>query len=194
MAMKICSISFATLICAALSLFTACNKDPDEVTRTETVYIKQVDTLLIQDSAITFILTRHAETTGIGTDPDLSTAGQERAAALVQVLSKINISGVYSSSYKRTQQTAAGVAQYHSLSVQLYDPQKQSQLIDTILQKHAYKIVYVSGHSNTIPALLNLLTGTNAYSDIPETEYNNLYLVTVYRKGQAKVMQLKYGG
>jgi 2,3-bisphosphoglycerate-dependent phosphoglycerate mutase len=104
------------------------------------------------------------------------------------------MSAVYSSSYKRTQQTAAGVAQHHSLPVQLYDPQKQGQLIDTILQEHPYKVVYVAGHSNTIPALLNLLTGTNSYSDIPETEYNNLYLVTVYRKGQAKVIHLKYGG
>jgi 2,3-bisphosphoglycerate-dependent phosphoglycerate mutase len=190
--MKVLTISFATLICV-LFLFTSCNKEPDEVTKIETVYVKEVDTLLIRDSATTFILTRHAETTGIGSDPDLSTEGQERVAALVEVLSKLKVAAAYSSSYKRTQQTAAGVAQDHSVSVQGYDPLKPGELIDLVLQDHAYKTVYVAGHSNTVPDLLNVLTGSNDYADIPETEYDNLYLVTVYRKGQATVMHLKYG-
>ena len=201
------------LVFASMFLFTACDKEPEIVPRiqpvyvtevdthvvivkevdTQFVYVTLVDTLLIQDSATTVILTRHAETTGIGPDPDLSTAGSERATALTKALSKLKLSAVYSTPYKRTKQTAAGVAQYHSLAVQTYDAQKLSQFADSILQKHAYKVVYVAGHSNSTPALLNELTGKNTYTDIPETEYDNLYIVSVYRSGEAKVLHLKYG-
>ena len=57
---------------------------------TDTLVIHKTDTVIlnqyIEDSATTFILSRHAETTGIGTDPALSVVGQERAIELARVL------------------------------------------------------------------------------------------------------------
>lgn len=211
--LKILSRSSVILICSGICFFAACKKEPEVITRTETVYVPQVDThtvyvpqvdthivyvtqvdtVLIQDSATTVILTRHAETTGIGADPELSTAGYERADALVKALSKLKVSAVYSTPYKRTQQTAAGVAQQHSLPIQPYDAQKLNQTADSILGKHAYQVVYVAGHSNTTTTFLNVLTGKNTYATIPESEYDNMYIVSVYRTGEAKVLHLKYG-
>ncbi|MGB4846491.1 MAG: hypothetical protein WBP41_01160 [Saprospiraceae bacterium] len=54
-------------------------------------------------------------------------------------------------------------------------------------------IVLIVGHSNTIPALLNLMVGANTYPDLPETEYDNLFVVNVSAKGDATVVQMKYG-
>ena len=50
----------------------------------------------------------------------------------------------------------------------------------------------IVGHSNTTPSLLNVLTGTSNYSNIPESEYDNLYIVTVFEKGRAEVVHFKY--
>jgi len=41
--------------------------------------------------------------------------------------------------------------------------------------------------------LLNVLTGTNSFNQIPETEYDNLFVVSVFEKGRAEVVHLKYG-
>ncbi|MEZ4931357.1 MAG: hypothetical protein R2788_04395 [Saprospiraceae bacterium] len=54
--------------------------------------------------------------------------------------------------------------------------------------------ILVVGHSNTTPDFINVLTGTNDYPQLPETEYDNLFIVTVLEKGRAEVVQLKYGG
>ena len=43
-----------------------------------------------------------------------------------------------------------------------------------------------------MPEIIAALGGPT-YPIIPETEYDNLYIVTVYRTGKAKVVKLKYG-
>jgi 2,3-bisphosphoglycerate-dependent phosphoglycerate mutase len=53
--------------------------------------------------------------------------------------------------------------------------------------------VVVLGHSNTVPLLLNILTGTDDFSNLPETQYDNLFIVSVFEKGRSKVVHLKYG-
>jgi hypothetical protein len=52
--------------------------------------------------------------------------------------------------------------------------------------------IFVAGHNNTVPAIASALSG-ETFSTIPETEYDNLFIVTVYRFGKAKVLTLKYG-
>ena len=63
-------------------------------------------------------IVRHAEKAPIpagaapmmAEDPDLSTAGQERAASLGVALKDAAITAIYATQYKRTQQTAAPLA------------------------------------------------------------------------------------
>ena len=50
----------------------------------------------------------------------------------------------------------------------------------------------MAGHNNTVPEIIAALGGPT-FPTIPETEYDNLYIVTVYRTGKAKVVKLKYG-
>lgn len=189
-------------------IFNACKKETVVKTvvetKIDTVVVVSHDTVIvvnhdtvritdyIKDAATTFILTRHAETTGTGTDPSLSTAGDQRAADLATMLSKTKIHAVYATSYNRTKQTAAGVATNNALTVQIYDPLLQDAFVTSVLTNYSTKVIYVAGHSNTIPALLNILTGTSAYTTLPDTEYDNLYIVNVFEKGRANVVHLKY--
>lgn len=198
------------LVTTTLSLFSAnCEKEPEIiteiVTRTDTLVITIQDTLVqhvtdtllltefLHDTATTFILLRHAETTGIGSDPALSALGQERAAELVRVLQNVPLQAVYATSYARTTQTAQPTAADKGLTVQQYDPFAPGPLTDAVLAAYRGEAVLVVGHSNTIPALLNVLTGTDDFAQIPESQYDNLFIVTVFEKGRANVAHLKYG-
>ncbi|MEI2696297.1 MAG: histidine phosphatase family protein [Saprospiraceae bacterium] len=183
------------------SFFLSCEKDPETiiktVTVTDTLVIHKTDTVIlnqyIEDSATTIILSRHAETTGIGTDPALSVVGQERATELARVLKNTKIQAVYSTNYNRTKETSSKIASNNAVSTQIYDPAKLDELVNTLLNQYHNQVVYIAGHSNTTNVLLNILTGTNAYSNIPDSEYDNLYIVNVSSKGRAKVLHLKYG-
>lgn len=148
---------------------------------------------LLQDTATTFILVRHAEKVREGDNPILNEAGLARAAELSRVLKNIPLSAIYSTNYSRTTQTAEPVAADHQLPIYIYNASALEAFAAEALEKHHKGVLLVVGHSNTTPDLLNVLTGTNDYTDIPETEYDNLFLVSVFEKGRAQVYHLKYG-
>lgn len=197
------------IVLVLCALFFSCEKEPQIITetiiKTDTLIITQVDTVIvqitdtltltefIQDTATTFILLRHAETTGIGSDPALSTAGQDRAAELIRILKNVPLNAVYSTNFNRTRQTAQPIATDQSLALQTYNAFAPDLLANNALAAHRHGAVLVVGHSNTVPELLNVLTGTSFYQQLPESQYDNLYLVTVFEKGRAKVLHLKYG-
>ncbi len=187
----------------------SCEKEPELITKTvietDTLFITQHDTLviqvtdtltltnLVQDTATTFIVLRHAETIGGGTNPNLSTEGLARAEELSRILANVPIEAVFASNYNRTKQTAQPTADDKGLIVNIYDPLNQAPLVDQWLNTYRGKTVLVLGHSNTAPALLNLFLGSNQYGTLPDTEYDNLFIATVSEKGRAKVLHLKYG-
>jgi broad specificity phosphatase PhoE len=192
------------LLTTSCLITSACDKDPEIITETITVHdtLVVVDTFLLidtlyetlPDSGTTFILVRHAETTGSGSNPSLSVLGQARAAELTRILGPVTLNAVFSTDYNRTKQTAQPVASAKGVTVISYDPFLSYALIDQCLLTYAKGIVLVVGHSNTIPDLINLMTGTSAYPDLPDTEYDNLFIVQVASKGEAKVLHMKYGG
>ncbi len=201
-------LSFACLI-VSIACLPACEKEPETiiqtVTKTDTLFVAQHDTIFLQvtdtltltdfvhDTATTFIVLRHAETTGIGSNPNLSTDGLARAEALRRILANVPLSAVFASNYNRTKQTAQPTADDKSLAINIYDPLNQSPLVDDWLETYRGKTVLVLGHSNTVPSLLNLFLGSNTYQNLPDTEYDNLFIATVSEKGRAKVLHLKYG-
>lgn len=202
-------IAFSILIYFVSSLVLSCSKEPEiitvTVTENDTTYITVQDTIILNvtdtltltefltDTATTFILVRHAETTGIGSNPDLSAAGIARAEELRRALSSVSLDAVYSTNFNRTMQTAQPVADDKSLSIIIFDPFNPSAFVDGVLVDHHAGVVLVVGHSNTTPLLINTLVGANIYSDLPETEYDNLFVVTVFEKGRSDVVHLKYG-
>lgn len=139
----------------------------------------------------TIYLVRHAEK-GKGRNPDLTTAGKQRAEALQKLLAKANIVAVYSTQTKRTMQTGQPVAEAQKLTIENYD-YRDMQLINKLMDKHAGKAVLVVGHSNTIPALLNHLVEEDRYKDLNESVYDNLVKVHVDIQGKLTVEHLKFG-
>lgn len=194
---------------ALVFILCSCNKEPEvkieTVTVTDTLILSDtiiiIDTLTVldtiietlPDTATTFILVRHAETTGIGSNPSLNTEGQARAIELSRILDNVPLEAVFSTNFNRTMQTAEPTATDKALSIGDYDPFNLDPFVDATIDSHKEGIVLVVGHSNTTPSLLNVLVGANIYSDLPESEYDNLFVVTVFEKGRANVIHMKYG-
>jgi len=142
----------------------------------------------------TVILVRHAEKVidPNSNDQDLSQAGQARAQELVRVLGDTGINAIYATQYKRTQQTAKPLADKFGLPIVQVNSKNTTELLMHIRSQNRGQTVFVVGHNNTVPEVIAALGGPQ-FPPIPETEFDNLYVVTVYRTGKAKVVKMKYG-
>ncbi len=141
----------------------------------------------------TVILVRHAEKdmTASTNNPDLSPEGQERAKALSHVLANMDISAVYSTPYLRTRNTVQGIAAIKNLEIHEYAPFDEDAILKIIESNHGKTILF-SGHSNTVPAMLNLLTRTKDYPVLSDNDYDNLFIVMLHGD-DVQVFPLQYG-
>ena len=142
----------------------------------------------------TVILVRHAEKNiePNNPDPDLSPAGEARAQELARMFSNAGVNAIYATEYKRTQETVKPLADRLGLPVSLVDAKETPELLKQILTNHRGQTIFVSGHNNTVPELATALGGEKLPL-IPESEFDNMFIVTVYRFGRAKVVKIKYG-
>ena len=142
----------------------------------------------------TVIVIRHAEKIidPNNNDVDLSPAGQARAQELARIFGDTGINAIYATQYKRTQETVKPLADRLGLRVNLINSKNTNELLAQIRAQNSGQTVFVAGHNNTVPEIIAALGGPK-YPIIPESEYDNLFVVTVYRTGQAKVVKMKYG-
>jgi phosphohistidine phosphatase SixA len=142
----------------------------------------------------TVILVRHAEKIidPNNADPDLSPAGQARTQELVRMFGDAGINAIYATQYKRTQQTVKPLADKLGLPIVPVNSKNTAELLGQIRSQHAGQVVFIAGHNNTVPEIIAALGGPT-FPTIPESEYDSLYIVTVYRTGKAKVVKMKYG-
>ena len=142
----------------------------------------------------TVIIVRHAEKIIDPNNPDvdLSPAGQARAQELAREFGDSGVNAVYATQYKRTQETVKPLADKLGLPVNVINSKSTSDLLAQIRSRNSGQTVFIAGHNNTVPEIIAALGGPK-YPTIPETEYDNLFIVTVYRTGQAKVVKIKYG-
>ncbi|NJN77157.1 MAG: histidine phosphatase family protein, partial [Saprospiraceae bacterium] len=154
---------------------------------------QDVNAQISKDSITTIILVRHAEKVKDNTaNPALTTEGELRAIKLAYMLREESVAAVFSTDYERTLKTAEPTAQFHELKVQKYLPQNQELFLENVLKQYRGKTVLIVGHSNTVPMMLNVLTGEN-YWKIKDYAYNDLFIVNVVQQGDGKVLHLKYG-
>ena len=148
-----------------------------------------------QEKAITtFILIRHAEKdlTQSTNDPDLSAEGKTRAIRLTEVFKKTDIQSIYSTPFKRTQLTVEPLATAKNLKVMTYQANKMEE-IDNMIAQHVGGTILLSGHSNTVPQILNYLIGEEKYKNLDDTDYGNIIIVTITERGKnAKITWLRY--
>jgi broad specificity phosphatase PhoE len=142
----------------------------------------------------TVILVRHAEKKiePNNSDPDLAPEGVERAQEISRVFGEAGINAIYATQLKRTQQTAKPLSDRTGVPITVIEANKPDEIVNRIQTSNRGQTVFVAGHNNTVPAIVSSLSG-DTYPLIPESEYDNLYIVTIYRFGKAKVVKLKYG-
>lgn len=145
----------------------------------------------------TVLIVRHAEKgTTPPNDPPLTTepngGGAARAQALARVAADANVRAVYATEFARTQQTVQPLATQLGLSVTQLNAGDTDALVNHILSNHRGETVLVAGHSNTVPQIIDKLQGGQV-TPVAETEFDKLFVVTVYRWRRAKVVQLRYG-
>lgn len=142
----------------------------------------------------TVILVRHAEKIIDPSNPDveLSPAGQARAQEIARIFSDAGINATFATQYKRTQQTVKPLSDRLGLQPIVVNSKNTSDLLAQIRAQHSGQTIFIAGHNNTVPEIIAALGGPQ-YPTIPETEYDNLYVVTIYRTGKAKVVKMKYG-
>lgn len=145
----------------------------------------------LSPGATTVIVVRHAEKQTGSDDPELTLAGEERSHRLRDLAIDAGVTAVFASQFKRTQATVEPLASALGLPVQIVDARDTSGLVQRIVGDDAGSVVVVAGHSNTVPGIVAAL-GAPEPDEIPETDYDNLFVVTVGASGEASVLRLKF--
>jgi broad specificity phosphatase PhoE len=146
----------------------------------------------------TVVVIRHAEKQ-VGAIPDapLSPPGEVRAARLAQMFGDSaefgRVQRVYVTDTRRTQQTAAGVAQRLGLTPVIVEARSSSaDLARRVLRENRGGRALVVGHSNTVPEIVAALSGHDDVPPMPDDEFDSLYVIAVPTIGRASVLRLKY--
>jgi len=142
----------------------------------------------------TLILVRHAEKVIDPNNPDvdLNADGQDRAQELVRMFGDSGINAIYATQYKRTQETVKPLADRLGLPINQVNAKNTGDLLAHIRAQHSGQTIFVAGHNNTVPEIIAAAGGPQ-FPNIPESEYDNLFIITIYRTGKAKIVKMKYG-
>jgi len=146
----------------------------------------------------TIVLVRHAEKqVGAISDAPLSPEGEIRATRLTLMLGDSEefgrISRIYVTDTRRTQQTAAGVAQRLGLKPEVIQGKTDSaELARRALRENRGHRALIVGHSNTVPEIVAALARIQNVPPMGDDEFDTIYVVTVPTIGKASVLRLKY--
>lgn len=141
------------------------------------------------------VVVRHAETEPANDpDPALSVDGRQRAAQLAKMLSQVTpargIDAIFATEARRTQQTVTPLSETLALPVNVQPAATWRDLPRKITRDHRGEYVLVAGNSNTIPPLVNALSGQDVA--LREDEYDTLFIVFVPQLSKPKVLRLRY--
>src|SRR5213076_3569221 len=123
------------------------------------------------------VIVRHAEkATNGGNDPDLSSAGRARADELARILKDSGITAIFTSEFKRTQETAAPTATSIGVTATVIPAKDTAALAAKLHQLNGNALVV--GHGDTIPNMIKEL-GIDSPINIPDEDYSELLIVTL---------------
>ena len=132
------------------------------------------------------ILVRHAERADAGpapgggmtktpADPLLSAAGEARAQKLAAMLGDAGVTTIYTTEFRRTQDTAKPLAAKLGVTAQVVTANDLAGLVGKIKGSKPADVVFIVGHSNTVPDIIKQLGGPAV--TIADTEYDNLFVL-----------------
>lgn len=141
------------------------------------------------------VVVRHAEVENLAdSDPGLSVDGRERAARLAKMLSQARperaLDAIFTSEFRRTQQTATPLSESLGLTLNIVPAATWSTLPRKITREHRGEYVFVAGNSTSIPALIEALSGQKV--TVREDEYDALFVVFVPQFSRPKVVRMRY--
>ena len=137
----------------------------------------------IQDPA-TFFVVRHFDTPAGVQDPDLTEAGQRRAARLAEHFGATPPATIFVSAPKRSQQTAAPLAAKLGLTPRVYDPADTPGLIAEVLKEPPP--VLIVGHSNTVGEIIRALGGTPP-GPLRHEDFGDIWTVRAGKTERARI-------
>lgn len=141
------------------------------------------------------MVVRHGETeASTDADPGLSVDGRERAARLARLLSQARpvrgVDAIFTSESRRTQQTATPLSETLALPVNVVPSGTWGKLPRKILSEHRGEYLLVAGNSNTVPSLVEALSGETI--TMREDEYDALFIVFVPQISKPRVVRIRY--
>lgn len=108
-------------------------------------------------AAQTIYVMRHLNTPAGERDPDLTAEGRAAAQRLPALIGEERIAAIYVSNYRRTNQTAAILAERLGLTPIVYDPADTPGLVARVRQGPLPALIV--GHSNTVSDIVAALGG-----------------------------------
>lgn len=140
---------------------------------------------------------RHAEKSlTVKTDPPLTPEGEQRALDLEKVLKGKKIKHIYTTQTKRTISTAKPLSESLSIPITYYTHDTMPKFLYSLLESGETALVV--GHSNTVLRMIEELDLRPSKNEIPDEEYDNLFVVFLKSKNgrggyTLKLKELKYG-
>jgi phosphohistidine phosphatase SixA len=148
-------------------------------------------------------LVRHAEKgTTPPNNPPLTGNGNNRAGDLMRRLQNKNVKRIYVTQFLRTQMTGDSLRIQLGIDTVKYQAEENGNDLFAKITLHNdfNKTSLIIGHSNTVPDyILKLGVANYSTANIPDNEFDNLYLVYYKRtfpffgRLKAHVKNIKYG-
>ena len=148
----------------------------------------------IQDGDDVYYLIRHAEKDSIPQgNPKLTEAGLLRANYLADMMKGTRVDAVYSTMYTRTLFTVDTLAARKGMNIRPYEHRQLKKVYQDISADTTTSRVLISGHSNTTPALANVILGRQEFlSSFDEKDYDNILIVLDKPEQENIVYKLRY--
>ncbi len=157
-----------------------------------TLSLAQATPARSQEPVTTVFVVRHAEKGPATPDPSLTEAGNARARALAHTLSDQQISAIFGSEFKRTQETAAPLAASLGITPTIISAGKNDELVGALKALPAGSKALVVSHSNLVPVIVEKLSGQNV-GELTDADYDRLYIVVLRPNASPTVIYLHYG-
>lgn len=152
------------------------------------------DNAAVATGTTTIVVVRHAEkSTDDPRDPSLSAAGIERAKALRDVLKDAGVSTIYVTNLKRTRQTAQPLADLSGITMSERPATlAAADLARDVLSYATGKSVLIVGHSNTVPQIIQALSGI-VVAPIGDDEYDHLFTIVLSPGNTPRLYNSRFG-
>lgn len=154
-------------------------------TQNESSDPQQHDPQQIQDAVVLYAV-RHGEKDS-GPNPGLTVEGQARAKALAATLAEVEIDVIFTSDYRRCQETISPLAVQVGIEPTVIEAADLRKQFDALRALPAGTTAVLCGHANTVPMLVQAL-GSECpgleFGMFPESAFDRLLVIT-FAAGEA---------